>query len=121
MASGRVRRLNPNELQAMRAAVIGVRALPDYQPRNPANGPGALEDLVAAMDRAREAEVRASQDLATARLAAQHAEWALHERLLGVKDEVRAQYGADSHAMQLVGLKRKSERRRASRRAPAQA
>jgi hypothetical protein len=69
------------------------------------------------MEQAQQAEVRALQALAAARDAVAAAEWALHEGILGAKAQVIAQYGPDSHAMQLMGLKRKSERRRPVRRA----
>ena len=71
------------------------------------------------MDEARQAEVRAVQALARARDAAEEAEWALHDGILGAKAQVIAQYGPDSNAVQAVGLKRKSERRRTVRRVPA--
>src|SRR5262249_41380821 len=51
----------------------------------------------------RRAEVRAVQALAAARDAAQAAEWALHEGILGAKSQVIPQYGPDSNAMQLLG------------------
>jgi hypothetical protein len=60
---------------------------------------------------------RAVQALATARDLAAAAEWALHDGMLGAKAQVIAQYGPDAHAVQLLGLKRKSERRRPVRRA----
>jgi hypothetical protein len=60
---------------------------------------------------------RAVQALATARDLAAAAEWALHDGMLGAKAQVIAQYGPDSNAVQLLGLKRKSERRRPVRRA----
>jgi hypothetical protein len=57
--------------------------------------------------------------VAAAREAAVEAEWELHEIVQNIKDQAKAQYGSDSHAMELLGLKRKSERRRAARRVPA--
>ena len=43
------------------------------------------------------------------------AEWAFHNAMLGVKEQVRAQFGADSNEVQALGLVKKSEK---SRRAP---
>jgi len=37
---------------------------------------------------------------------------ALHNAILGAKTQVLAQYGADSDAIQSLGLKKKSERKR---------
>ena len=117
MPSSRSRRLSQDELQANRNALIGVQSLAGYAPTNNAYTAAKLADLGRAMEEARQAEVRAVQALAAARDAAQAAEWALHEGILGARMQVLAQYGPDSSAVQLVGLKRKSERRRPTRRA----
>jgi hypothetical protein len=78
-----------------------------------------LADLESALTRAQQDEVRALQALTTARDATAAAETAFHEAMLGAKAQVIAQYGADSPTVQLLGLKRRSERRRPSRRADA--
>jgi hypothetical protein len=44
-------------------------------------------------------------------------EWEFHNLMLGVKDQVIAQFGKDSTQVQAVGLKRKSEYSRPQRRA----
>ena len=119
MASNTNRRLSPDHVKADRNALIGVQSLPDYMPYNSAYSAAALAELGRAADEARQAEMRAIQMLAAARDAAGAAEWALHEGILGARAQVIAQYGPDSHAMQLLGLKRKSERRRPVRRATA--
>ena len=119
MVSNHSRRLSPDELQADRNALIGVQSLADYAPHNSAYSAAQLAELGQAMEEARRAEVRAVQALAAARDAAQAAEWALHEGILGAKAQVIAQYGPDSNAVQLLGLKRKSERKRPVRRAAA--
>ncbi len=64
------------------------------------------------MTQARQGEIRAAQALERARNAAVAAEWGLHNTLLMAKNEVRVQYGDDSDAIQAVGLKKRSERRR---------
>jgi hypothetical protein len=76
-----------------------------------------LEELGRAMEQAQQAELRAAQAQAIARDLAIAAEWALHDGLLGAKAQVIAQYGPDAHALPLLGLRRKSERRRPVRRA----
>lgn len=113
------RRLPADLMDAARTALIGIQSLPDYTPNNGAYTAARLAELGRAMEEARQAEVRATQALAQARDAAAEAEWALHNGILGAKAQVIAQYGADSNAMQLVGLKRKSERKRTARRMPA--
>ncbi|MCL6752598.1 hypothetical protein KBT16_17155, partial [Nostoc sp. CCCryo 231-06] len=47
--------------------------------------------------------------------AARLAEWEFHNAVLGMKEVVRGQYGLDSDQAQAVGLKKKSEYKRPSR------
>lgn len=44
------------------------------------------------------------------------AEWEFHNAVLGMKDQVRAQYGSDSDQVQALGLKKKSKYRAPARR-----
>ena len=119
MSVSRNRRVPADLMDADRTALIGVQSLPDYAPNNAAYTAVRLAELGRAMEQARQDEVRAVQALARARDAAAEAEWALHDGILGAKAQVIAQYGANSNAMQLVGLKRKSERKRSVRRVSA--
>jgi hypothetical protein len=43
------------------------------------------------------------------------AEWEFHNAVLAMKEAVRGQYGSDSDQAQAVGLKKKSDRKRPSR------
>jgi hypothetical protein len=61
------------------------------------------------MRAAQEAETNAQNALDAARDAVAAAEWDFHNALLGVKDQVIAQFGADSDEIQALGLKKKSE------------
>ncbi|HEX5689417.1 MAG TPA: hypothetical protein VFX76_05415 [Roseiflexaceae bacterium] len=119
MSVNRNRRLPADDIQANRNALIGIQSLDDYAPSTAAYSVARLIDLGRVMEEARQAEVRAIQALAMARDAAAEAEWALHDGILGAKAQVIAQYGPDSQAVQLVGLKRKSERKRPSSRTSA--
>ncbi len=47
--------------------------------------------------------------------AARLAEWEFHNTVLAMKEVVRGQYGTDSDEAQAVGLKKKSERKRPTR------
>jgi len=49
--------------------------------------------------------------LDTARDNAAAAEWEFHNAMLGVKDQIIAQFGKDSNQVQAIGLKKKSERK----------
>jgi hypothetical protein len=99
--------------------VAGVQTLPDYKPTNSVYTAARLAELTRSMDAARQAEMRAVQQLTIARDVAAAAEWALYEGVLGARTQVVAQYGSDSHAVQVIGLKRKSERKRPARKPAA--
>jgi hypothetical protein len=114
-------RLAPLTIEADRATVLALQDMHDYQPRNPAYNFEALTALEVALTQAEQAERRARIALDAARDQAIAAAHALHDATLGAKAEVIAQYGADSPAVQAIGLKRKSERRRPTRRAGASA
>ncbi|WP_414513350.1 hypothetical protein [Nostoc sp. PCC 9305] len=47
--------------------------------------------------------------------AARLAEWEFHNAVLAMKEVIRGQYGSDSDQAQAVGLKKKSDRKRPSR------
>ena len=56
-----------------------------------------------------QAAVQAEAAAAAARDEAVAESWNFHNTILGVKDQVRAQFGPDSAELQSLGLKRKSE------------
>ena len=107
--------LRSEDIKADRDALTGVRSLGDYAPRNEAHSVARLTELQQAMDAAHKAVVDAGEALAATRAAEAEAERAFHEGILGVKAEVIAQYGPDSDAVRVVGLRPKSERRRPTR------
>jgi len=111
-------RLGPGVLQADRDALAAIQSMNDYTPANAAYGKETLAARSAAMDAARLAEFNAQNALNAARDAANAAEHDFHDSILGAKTQVVAQYGDDSDQVQAVGLKKKSERKSATRRAP---
>src|SRR5262245_38231377 len=117
MSTIRNHRLPAVDIQANRQALSGIQMLSKYTPMNSAYSAARLKELRQAMEQAQQAELRAARAQAIAREQAIAAEWALHDCLLGAKTQVIAQYGPDAHEVQLLGLKRKSERRRPMRRA----
>jgi len=68
------------------------------------------------MAHAEEATLRARKALAAARDTEIIAAREFHSAMLGAKTAVTAQYGSDSPAVQAIGLKKKSERKRPTRR-----
>ena len=85
--------------------------MPDYNPANTSFSKVALAGCLADMQAAQQAEVNAQNFLGAARDAAAKAEWGFHNAMLGVKDQVVAQYGDDSDAVQSLSLTKKSERK----------
>ena len=116
MALNQNRRPSADRLKGDREALLALRELRDYKPVNPGYSAEALAALEEALTQAEHEELRLENALAAARDAAAAAAWALHNAVLGAKTQVIAQYGADSDAIQSLGLKKKSERKRPTRR-----
>lgn len=105
-------RLSPPAIAADRSALLAVQDLAGYNPINPQYSLAALQALNARLAQAEQSEDRIQRTLDIARDEAVEAAWELHEAILGVKAQVLAQYGPDSRAIEAVGLKRRSERKR---------
>lgn len=108
------RRLTPSTLQADTDALNALKKIPNYQP---ANASYTLDKVQAASDNmdAKDAdETQKQAALDAARDDATTAEWQFHNAILGVKEQVRAQFGADSNELQALGLTKKSERAKPS-------
>ena len=119
MSSNPNYRLPSPALDADRATLLALKDLSDFTPVNPAHSAQSLSALEAALTRAEEAELRAQKALAAARDVTIAAAWEFHNALLGAKAQVIAQYGNDSRAVQAIGLKKRSERKRPARRRAA--
>jgi len=116
MAVNQTRRLSLEVLRADHMTLVALHALADYHPHNPAHTAEAIAGLDETLEQAHEIEIRTGNTHESARNGAIAAEWAVHNALLGAKAQVIAQYGTDSDAVQSLGLKRKSERKRPTRR-----
>ena len=111
MAKNQAIRIRPTALQADLNACTALQSFSDYNPSNPTYAKSAATSKLSAMKAAQEAEVNAQNALASARDTAAAAEWDFHNTMLGIKDQVVAQYGKDSDQLQSLGLKKKSERK----------
>ncbi|MFZ5909025.1 MAG: hypothetical protein ACOYYU_03310 [Chloroflexota bacterium] len=121
MARNQNKRLTPAKKQADLEAYTALQALNDYAPANAAYAEAAVQSRLQALRSAQKAEVNAQNALAAARDAAVAAEWEFHNMILGVKEQVIAQYGRDSDQVQALGLKKKSEYKAPVRKAKAAA
>ncbi|CAN5512323.1 hypothetical protein BH10ACI1_BH10ACI1_12410 [soil metagenome] len=118
MAINKTKRLRPSVLQADIDAYAALQAIGDYRPANDgfnaANGTSAKT----AMETKQTEEVQKQAAADAANDDAVAAEWAFHDYILGVKDQVKAQYGKDSNELQSLGLKKKSEYKTGRRSSP---
>ena len=119
MAKNQNKRLAPSTLAEDEAAYNALRNVTGYTPVNSDYAVTTLTDAFDDMRTAQAAEDQAVAALATARDVAIGKEWAVHNLMLGVKDQVKAQFGKDSTQLQELGLKRVSEyKSRRSRSSP---
>jgi hypothetical protein len=109
-------RISPQTLDADRAALRAIADMGDYAPSNTAISLPALLEMEAALAQAELQEERAVRAAADARDLAIEAGRRFHELMLIAKAQVIGQYGHNSRAVEAIGLKKKSERRRPSRR-----
>jgi len=90
---------------------LALEAITGYNPANPVYHLPAVPARYRTTRAAAEVELRAPNALNAARDAAIAAQWEHHNLILGVTDQVIAQFGADSDEIASLGLKKKSERR----------
>jgi hypothetical protein len=115
MAKNESTRLKPSILQADEDGFAALQNITGYAPANPTYAIAVITAAQTALEEARDAEAQAEAAAATARDRAVAREWGFHNLMLGVKDQVIAQFGKDSNEVQAVGLKRKSEYKSPSR------
>lgn len=91
----------------MYAALKGIT---NYAPANSAFSQAALDAAHDAMLAAQQEEAQAAAKWEAARdVKVAAAEWAFHNKTLGSKDQVKAQYGPNSNELQSLKLKKKTE------------
>lgn len=115
MPKDRTKRLKPAVLVADRDSLSALSNVTGYAPSNPAYAVTALNTLRSEMLEAQAAETQAAAAAETARDAANAKEWAFHEAIIAMKDQVVAQFGRDSDQVQVVGRKKESERKAPTR------
>jgi len=116
MAQNQTRRMTPAMLKADLDAFTALQAITNY---SPANATYTIPEIATAklnMENAQAAEVRASAAYDAARDAAVARQWDFHNAMMGAKAQVGAQFGPDSDEIQSLGLKKKSEYAKPTRR-----
>lgn len=117
MAKNQTKRLQASVIADDLATINAVKNITGYNPSNPAHKVAALDAAVATMHAAQVDYDQKTAAAATAQDVLIKAEWDAHNAALGVKDEVRAQYGKDSNEVQEIGLKKPSEYKKPKRKA----
>ena len=111
MARNQSKRLPPVKIEVDERGFAALKAIANYTPINPAYSLDAVRNAHAELENLRRAEAQAAEAMAAARDSTVAKEWEFHNLMLGVKEQVIAQFGKDSSEVQALGLKRKSEYR----------
>jgi hypothetical protein len=109
MAKDQTKRVNRDDLAKDQAAFNALQSVAGYAPSNASHSVHSLQAAFDDMRAAQLAEDQAAAAMAAARDVAVSKEWAVHNLMLGVKDQIKAQFGKDSNEVQALGLKRTSE------------
>jgi hypothetical protein len=109
MAKNETVRIRPSNLQEDRDAFAALKGIGTYAPANTDFTVAKIQTAQNLVVSKRETEVEKEGEFNTARDETVAAEWAFHNAVLGAKDQVKAQFGADSNELQALGLKKKSE------------
>jgi len=116
MAHDHTKTLKPSIIAADRDSVAAVQNITDYAPANRDYGTQSLLDAQAEMDAKATAAAQAEADFKTARDEATAAAHRFHNKVVGMRDSVGAQYGKDSNQFQMVGRKKTTEYKKPTRR-----
>jgi hypothetical protein len=115
MAKDETKRLPPSTLSADRETFAALAKIANYSPTNAEYSFAALEADYKDMLSKQDIETQTAAAAAAARDAANGSEWRFHNRILGSKDQAVAQFGRDSDEIQALGLKKKAERKKPTR------
>ncbi|MFN6461377.1 MAG: hypothetical protein RMZ41_005955 [Nostoc sp. DedVER02] len=109
------RRLRPQLISEDVTSWHGLQTINTYETNRAEASAAKLQQAYQAMLAQQQAETEKQTLYRAAADAARLAEWEFHNTVLAMKEVVRGQYGLDSDQAQAVGLKKKSEYKRPSR------
>lgn len=119
MAKNQSKRLPPVKIEADESVFAALATIANYTPINPAYALEAVRSAHLELEHLRRTEAQAAVAATAARDCLVAKEWEFHNLMLGVKEQVIAQFGRDSGEVGALGLKRKSEYRLPGKRAKA--
>ena len=108
-------RVSAEQTQANVEAYLALKNIANYVPINAENSIEAATACYEELLAAEEALINADNAAAAARDTVRHARWKLQNVMVGAKGEVKVRYGLDSNEVAAIGLKKKSERTKASK------
>lgn len=114
MADRTTRVLSPKIVQDDLNGFAALKAIPDYSPNNSAFEVNKLEESYNAMLAKQVDFAQKEASYKSARDEKVLAEWDFHNKILGAKEQVIAQYGKSSNEVQAIGLKKKTEYKKPS-------
>jgi hypothetical protein len=109
------RRLRPQNISQDITSFHGLQTISSYDTIRTDASATNLQQAYQAMLAQQQAETEKLALYRAAADAARLAEWEFHNAVLAMKEVVRGQYGSDSDQAQAIGLKKKSDRKRPSR------
>ncbi|MBN4003062.1 hypothetical protein [Nostoc sp. LPT] len=112
------RRLRPQLISQDISSFHGLQTVSTYNTTRTDASIAKLQEVYQAMLISQQTETEKLALYRAAADAARLAEWEFHNAVLAMKEVVRGQYGSDSDQAQAVGLKKKSDRKRPSRKKP---
>lgn len=109
--------LKPSILAADRDSVAALQNITDYAPANPDYSRQSLLDAQAEMDDKMAKMAQAEANFKAARDEAVASSHRYHDKVVGMRDSVGAQYGKNSNQFQSVGRKKPTEYKKRTSRA----
>lgn len=109
MARNETKQLPPSILSEDREVYAALKGIANYAPANEQFTMTAVDASYQQMTAVQEREAQVAAELAAARDNKVAAEWAFHNKMLGCKDQVKAQFGPSSNELQSLKLKKKTE------------
>lgn len=103
------RKLSNDILSDDANSFAGLKTITNYKPSNPLYTVEAIETVEEEMKQLQMQYVQLSTQVATVYDNMLKKEWEFHERTIGAKTSVAAQYGRDSDEVQIVGKKKISD------------
>jgi hypothetical protein len=108
-------RLRPLVISQDVDSLHGLQTISTYDTSRADASVANIQQAYQAMLAQQQAETEKLASYRAAADAARLAEWEFHNAILAMKEVVRGQYGSDSDQAQAIGLKKKSDRKRPSR------